>query len=182
LILATGNWGCLLHDDCDAMPIPIVGSISDYTLQAGQVGAVVLHPPMGCPRSASNQKGDARLIALEGKGANTFGLYGDAGCQTGDAAVGCGSVSWHQFTGDVIDTVRKAHPSVEWLMPGLGSRCEPQPPIPGCKYNVRMFNITTNDWRIMNTLVGILRQRMEQRGLGECIGVLVNQIEVACPD
>jgi len=45
-----------------------------------------------------------------------------------------------------------------------------------------MFNITTNDWRIMNTLVGILRQRMEQRGLGECIGVLVNQIEVACPD
>ena len=184
IILASGSWGCLLNDDCDAKPIPIEGSESDYTLAAGQVGAINLHTPMKCPKTTGfNQGGDARFIVLESKGVNTFGLYGDAGCQDDDAGVGCGSVNWDQFAGDVVAQVRNAHPSVRWLVPlRFGNQCEPDPPISACQYNLRMFNIQTNDWRIMNTLVGTLRQSMEQEGIGECVGILVSEIEVACPN
>jgi len=182
-VLAAGSFGCLPNDDCDAQPIAIEGSESDYTLQAGQAGSVTLHAPMACPETAGfNPKGDARLVALEATGANTFGLYGDAGCH-GDAAVGCGSVSWDLFVGDVVAEVRQAHPSVQWLVPlRIGTQCEPDPPISGCRYNLRMFNVQTNDWRIMNTLVDTLRKHMAQAGLGECVGALVSEIEVGCPD
>lgn len=181
-ILALASSGCILNDDCDAKPIPIAGTPSDYTLQAGRVGDVTLHAPMACPQSAGfNQDGDARLIALEGHGASTFGLYGDAGC-TGDGGIGCGSVSWYAFVQDASDTVRASHPDVQWLVAAsVGTECEPDPPLSGCRYNLRAFNIHTNDWRVTDALVAALRQGMEQQNLGECVGVLVRQIEVACP-
>jgi hypothetical protein len=183
-IVATGSSGCLQSDDCKAEPIPIEGSASDYTLQAGPLGAITLHSPMQCPSTEGfNQRGDARFIALEGKGVNGFELYGDGGCLAEeDAGAGCGSVNWDQFAGDVVANVRKTHPSLRWLVHlRFGNECEPDPAISGCKNNLRMFNFQTNDWRVINTLVGTLRESMEKEGLGECVGVLVSEIAVACP-
>jgi len=167
-LLSLAAPGCLFPgDDCNAEPIPLEGSLSDYTTTAGEVGDVTLYEPAPCKEDSFY--GGGHLIAMEGHGDALwdFRERSDGGCPVDHDC----TVDQSIFAQSVRAALDEAN--IE-AMAGFGDACQAQ--VPTCAFSY--FHI--RDWKLADQTVAIVLEKMALFELGECAAVLVAPEPVMC--